>query len=213
MIEPGGQTAALFTASTLRHTKSNRMAIKITILMAGLVAAAAASQAKDPKINLSVRKEIQIHAAPAKAWQALGPGFTDAYKWASSVNHSEGRGPANLGASCTERACSTVMGPLKEKITDYSDADMMLSYLAYEGMPKMVKHARNTWRILPQADGTCKLDMHMEFQLGGMGKLMKPMMKMKLSGMAQDLVEDFKHWVEKGQPSPKKAKAMRKQAR
>lgn len=169
------------------------------------------AHAQENKTNLKIQKVISINVPVAQAWKVLGPEFPDASIWATAVAHSEGKGTGINGASCSERACETTMGALSEKITVYSPEKHLLSYQVYHGMPKMVKYAQNTWQLTTLADGKTQLTMTMEMRIGGIGKMMKPMMKMKLSKMGNELTEEFKYYVENGKPHPRKVKAVQKQ--
>ncbi len=158
-----------------------------------------------------IEREVIVNQNINEAWKVLGTDFANADKWASAIKHSEGKGAGFNGASCSERGCETSMGGLKEKITTYSDKDYSLSYNVYEGMPSMVKKAANNWSLTPHGQNKAKLNMRMEMEIGGfMGTLMKPMMKMKLGKMGNELVEEFKYYVENGKPHPRKVKAMKK---
>ncbi|MBX2901657.1 MAG: SRPBCC family protein [Cyclobacteriaceae bacterium] len=160
-----------------------------------------------------INKEITINKGIEEAWKVLGHEFAHADRWASSVKHSQARDSKTLnGSTCSERGCDIPgMGSIKEKLLKYSNEDHVLSYQVYEGMPSMVKFMSNTWKLFPTGPNSCKLTMQMEMETGGlMGALMKPMMKMQMSGMAGNIVEDFKYYVEKGQPHPRKIKSMRK---
>lgn len=156
---------------------------------------------------MNIAKEIIIQKGIEDTWKVLGHQFADAYKWASAVNHSEGKGPGINGASCSERGCSTSIGKLKERILKYSDENHLLSYQAVEGMPSMIKHATNTWQLSSIGQNTTKLQIEMEFLIGGfLGTMMKPMMKIQLSKMGAEMTEEFKYYVENGQPIPERSK-------
>lgn len=158
-----------------------------------------------------IKKEITVNKNIENAWKVLGLEFADADKWASAVSHSEGKGKGINGASCSERGCSTSMGKLKEKILQYSNDNHSLSYQVSEGMPFMVKHATNAWQLTPVEQDKSKLQMHMDIQLKGfIGIIMQPMMKMMMSKMGTELVDEFKYYVENGYPHPRKIKAMKK---
>ena len=161
---------------------------------------------------MQIKKEITVNENIEKAWKSLGLEFADAYKWASAVSHSAGMGNGINGAPCSERRCEIqTMGKVKEKLIEFSNEKHLLSYDVYEGMPSMVKRATNTWQLTPAGQGTSNLKMLMEIQLGGlMGIIMMPMMKMMMSKMANEVVEEFKFYVENGQPHPRKIKAMKK---
>ena len=150
-----------------------------------------------------IEKEVIINAGIEEAWQVLGPQFEDAYVWASAIKHSETQDSESLnGSTCSERGCDVSgMGQIKERLTVYSDIDHVLAYDVLEGMPGMVRYAKNKWLLTDLGNGTTKLTMKMEALTGGfMGWMMKPMMKMKLNKMAKHLVEEFKFFVETGNP-------------
>jgi carbon monoxide dehydrogenase subunit G len=84
-------------------------------------------------------------------------------------------------------------------------------YQAYDGMPKMIRYATNTWQVMDLGNGKSLLKMKMDFNVGGMmGKMMKGMMKKKLSKLGTQLANDFKYYVENGKPTAKKQKAIAK---
>lgn len=158
-----------------------------------------------------IEKEIIVNKDIKAAWKVLGLDFAEAYKWATPVNHSVGSGEGFDGASCSERGCDiSGMGKIRERIVKYSNEDHLLSHTA-EGMPAMVKEAVNNWKLTSLDTNKSKLNMKLEITLGGlMGMLMQPVMKIMMSKMASQIIEDFKYYVENGQPSPSKLKAAKK---
>lgn len=158
-----------------------------------------------------IEKEILINKNIADVWKVLGHDFAHPYKWASAVNHSEGKGKPLATTQCDERACQTVMGNIREKLTHYSDENYHLSYIVSEGMPAMVKTATNDWKLTKVKEGATHLKIKMEFALQGvMGFVMQPLMKMKLEKLGSEMVEDFAHYAEKGTPHPRKLKLQKK---
>lgn len=158
-----------------------------------------------------IEKEIIIKNSIENTWKILGHDFAHPYRWASSVNHSEGHGKQLATTQCDERACQTVMGNIKEKLTQYSDSDFHLAYVVTEGMPSMVKTATNDWQLTNLGSGKTKLKIRMEFIFQGLlGFMMQPLMKMKLNKIAQEMVEDFGYYAENGKPHPRKLKAQTK---
>ncbi|MBI3134649.1 MAG: SRPBCC family protein [Bacteroidetes bacterium] len=179
----------------------------IAFLFAGVSA-----HAKEKKSTI-ITQQLVINAPVDKAWQVLGPQFADAYKWAASVEHSEARDHNGVnGSNCTERGCDVSgIGSIKEKILTYSDTEHILYYEVYEGMPKMVTYMTNYWQLTATADGKTRLDMKMEMKTGGMmGAMMKGMMKKKMTRLSAEITEEFKYYVETGQPHPRKVKASNK---
>ena len=158
-----------------------------------------------------IEKEIIIKNNIENTWKVLGHDFAHPYKWASSVNHSEGHGKQLATTQCDERACQTVMGNIREKLTHYSDNDFHLAYIVTEGMPAMVKTATNDWQLTNTGAEKTKLKIRMEFVFQGiLGFLMQPLMKMKLNKIAREMVEDFGYYAEHGKPHPRKLKAQSK---
>lgn len=161
--------------------------------------------------TMVIEKEIVINSDIEKCWEVLGVEFAHADRWASAVSHSEGKGAGFNGASCSERSCSTTLGGLKEKLLEFSPGKHLLKYQIAEGMPPMVKYATNDWRLTSLGSNQTRLTMKAEMQIGGlMGTLMKPMMRSKMSKLTGQIAEEFKYYVETGQPHPRKVKAMRK---
>ncbi|MBI3134650.1 MAG: SRPBCC family protein [Bacteroidetes bacterium] len=164
---------------------------------------------------MKIEREIIIDSSINKAWKVLGTEFADAYKWASVVNHSESKGGSLNGSSCSERSCDiSGMGKTREKLISYSDAEHSLCYTVPEGMPKMVKHATNSWQLVSLGTDKTKLKMEMNLTLGGfMGFMMRPMMNLMMRKMAKGITDDFKFYVENGRPGKAKLKAMEKYKR
>lgn len=158
-----------------------------------------------------IEKEVIIKNSIESTWAVLGHDFAHPYKWASSVNHSEGHGKQLATTQCDERTCQTVMGNITEKLTHYSDEDFHLAYVVTDGMPGMVKTATNDWKLTNSGSGKTKLKIKMEFIFQGiLGFIMQPLLKIKLNKIAQEMVEDFGHYAENGKPHPRKLKAQNK---
>ena len=154
-------------------------------------------------------REKVINTPIDKAWAILGHDFAHPFKWLLQ-KHSTELGKPIQSTQCDERACKTVMGNIKEKLSYYSDEDYHLSYIVIEGMPGMVQKATNDWNLTKLNESQTLLRITMEFALQGwIGSLMKPMMKFKLNLMANDLIEDFAYYAENGIPHPRKLKAIK----
>ena len=158
-----------------------------------------------------IQKEIIVNKNVADSWKLLGPGFADIYLWASSVNHTEPKGKGFNGATCSERGCETAMGAIKEKILHYSEADHLVKFDIYQGLPKMVKKTIHTWQVTSVGTDKSKFVLNANIEFGGiMGMVMQPMMKIMMGKMFKTMTEDFKYYVEYGKPSESKLKAIKK---
>lgn len=166
--------------------------------------------AKD-KAPVQIKRVLIINAPLSKAWQVLGPEFADAYKWASSLKHSQASDQTSFnGSTCTERGCYIKgMGKTKEKLLIYSENEHTISYHVYEGMPKMVKYATNTWTLTDLGNGKTKVEINLVMKTGGMmGSMMKGMMRKKMSKLATEVIEEFTYYVENGTPHARKLKSL-----
>lgn len=182
-----------------------------TLIIAGIAILFASTTAlAKEKAPTVIKQELIINAPISKAWQVLGPEFADAYKWASTIKHSEARDNTSFnGSTCSERGCSIKgLGNTKEKLLIYSEADHKISYHVYEGMPKMVRYATNTWTLTDLGNGQTKVEINLVMKTGGMmGAMMKGMMKKKMNKMAKSIIQEFGYYVENGKPHPRKIKS------
>jgi hypothetical protein len=190
---------------TQTTVKKNTVTLLVSFFWANLFA-----QSKP----IDIKHSFVINTSIDKAWKVLGPGFKDAYKWASAVNHSDALDSNSLnGSSCIERGCNVSgIGNIKEKLLQYDTAAHIIAYEINEGMPAMVKYAENTWQLIALADGTCKLVMVATIKTGGfIGKMMKGVMKSKMTKLTYNAAEEFKYYIENNeQAHPRKIKAAEK---
>ncbi len=159
--------------------------------------------------GFKVTRSIKINVSSEKLWDIIGPGFSDAYMWASSVDHSVGKGNSEFeGAPCDERFCDVNakgFNKIEEKLVKYSNEFMNLAYEVTKGMPGFISKAVNDWKVIPSGGNTSVLEMNAEFQLKGfMGRFMKPMMQKKMAGLLDIVLEDAKIYAETGMISEHK---------
>lgn len=156
-----------------------------------------------------------IHKPIADCWEVLGNQYTEVYRWASPVHHAEGDGKTGLnGASCDIRGCTLEgIGDIKEKLTAFDPEKHHLAYDVFEGLPNLLKNARNDWKL--KALGTNKTELNMQAEIipnGIVGKLLSPMLKFQFGRMTKQLGEEFKYFVETGEAHPRKVQQQKKQA-
>lgn len=159
--------------------------------------------------GFDLTREITINVSADELWEMVGPGFTDVYKWASNVDHSEGAGTAEFsGATCSERTCDVAVkgfNKIQEKLVKYSDDQMNLAYSVHEGMPGFITEATNDWTVVPVSDTQCKLVMKAKFRTKGlMGSLMTGNMEKKMNTLLGTVLNDAKVYAETGNPSEEK---------
>jgi len=158
-------------------------------------------------MQLSISR--QIDASLDKVWDIVGPNYTSAGDWASSVYISGARSgtPKVAGAPAAGRVCETSLGPFTETIEAYDSHSHMVSYSATGAkMPGFMKGLRNTWQLTPNGNGT-KASMTLNADIAfPMNILMGWMMKMQFKRALSETIDDLKVYAETGRPSPRKVK-------
>lgn len=162
---------------------------------------------------MEIKRTFIVNQPIEQVWDILGNDFGGAHKWASGLYHSEGYGKPQLaGASCNNRACDTSQGAIKEVIRVFDPAGYHLAYEVIEGFPGFVKSGVNNWRLKSMGQQT-QVDIHFIAETQGLlGVFMGPMMKLQLGRVFDAVLDDFKVYVETGQPSLRKAKENQKRA-
>ena len=103
------------------------------------------------------------------------------------------------------RSTETTGGPTKQEVTAFNPDQYMLSYKAIAGAPFFAKAINATWTLTKNQDASTKLIMNFEIKFKGIGGILTPIVRMKLGKVADDLLGDFKFYVENGKPHPRKA--------
>lgn len=165
--------------------------------------------------GFDLEREIAVNVSAEKLWDMVGPGFTDVYKWASNVDHSEGKGQSEFeGASCSERSCDvSVKGfsKINEKLYKYDAAKMNLAYEVNNGMPGFITKAQNDWTVVSLGENKSKLVMKAVFRSKGlMGSMMNGKMKKKMEETLTTVLNDAKVYAETGKISQAKAERVAK---
>ena len=153
-----------------------------------------------------IEKQIIVEKGIEDAWQVLSD-FANPHVWASQIIHSEGKGDSFNGCACSERIVDIKeLGTPREKLTHFSPDEYAMSYLV-GGLPEAVTYATNNWWLTSVDADKTRVDMKMEITLSGFkGKLMQPVMKMKLGKFFSSILSDFKYYVENGRPVEAKLK-------
>ena len=178
-----------------------------------LLMSTAALSAQEKPANVSTEYALTIDAPVEAVWATLAEDFGGIGKWASGVNASEGAGEGLRGAPHAERACkinAVGFSNARERILTYDETDHVLSYHVYEGVPGFVKNMVNTWTLTSDGNQT-KLHVRTTMRAGGlMGWMMRGMMRGATQNVLQNMSEEVKHYVETGEPHPRKVKAQTK---
>jgi hypothetical protein len=155
------------------------------------------------------KKDITINISAEKLWGIIGPGFVEYDKWATIVDRSTGKGKGKFkGADSDERICLVNgQGPTEvtEKILQYSDVNMNLSYEATQGMPEMMAKASNEMTVVPGEGNKSNLFVNMEWGVHGPleGKMSR-MMEENQRASIEVFLNDIKVFAETGSISESK---------
>ena len=157
-----------------------------------------------------IKKEITISKSVDDVWEVLGNQFGEIHIWASLIHHSEVSGESKFdGVSYSIRSTDTTQGATKQELTSFDPASYSLSYAAISGMPFFIKNVNATWALTELNENSTKLNLNLVVETAGiMGVILGPVAKLKLGKLGDELLDDFKYYVENGKPHPRKVAAM-----
>ena len=185
-----------------------RLAI-LTVL--GITAMGATAQESAKKYKEIKQQKIGpvMNASAADVWQIVGPGFEDAYKWSTAVDHSVGSGePEFEGATCSKRSCeinAKGFSDIGEQVIEYSDANRVLAYDVVAGLPGFVSSVTNQWTVVEVGPNQSQLQMAITVRMKPfMGAMMGGMFKKKLNTTIDGVISDLKIYAETGEISTEK---------
>ena len=157
---------------------------------------------------MKITKNITVAANPADVWRVIAEEYDQVDRWASAVERSMAvaGGSAPGGAPVAGRTCETSLGPFKERIVEYDETNHRLAYEASgEKMPFFVKNMTARWRLSQVKPGTTDVAMTLDVRLLPVfNVLMALPMKIQLGKVVQESIEECKHFVETGEPHPRK---------
>ena len=164
---------------------------------------------------MQIKRQFTVNASADRLWEIMGLQFADVSHWASGIYASQGRNDNSMlvpGAPYSGRVCETVMGSFQEQILTYDESRKMLAYDAKgDKMPFFVKHLENSWTFIPLAGGKCKVEMRMKMALLPVfNLLMGPMMRMKMGGVIDQVIEELTYFAENDRLHPRKLEVQQK---
>lgn len=159
---------------------------------------------------MDMHVEIIINAPAATVWAAIGAGFGDIGRWAAPITASSLDGAPGAGAvrSCQIAQFGPVpAGVIQERLLAYDPQAMTFEYDALSGMPGFVARAGNRWSVQARDADSCVVRQHAMLALRGPARALAPLMRPKLERDGRKVLEELKHWVERGAPHPRKIAA------
>jgi hypothetical protein len=171
---------------------------------------------KNKKVKMS--KSLTVNVSADELWEIVGPGFAQAGRWSTAVDHSFGQGAGKFdGAKCDTRSCDLSakgFSSVNERIVEYDTSKRILSFDVFEGMPSFVTYTNNRTVITDIGNGKSKADLQITLHMKPfMGMLMGGMMSKNLSNLIDSALEDLKVYAETGEPSDRKKARMAKLAK
>ena len=157
---------------------------------------------------MKIQESIEINAPANKVWDILWHNYGQVCDWASTVNKSSRREVA--GNKHGGRACHSAWGEISEIVDSVDESNMSYSYYA-DGLPKMMKSAKNRFSVHKQNVNTSRVDMDIDVELAPVPKiLMGWMMVPKMKKDIKQTLVDLKHYAETDQPTEKKIESDKK---
>jgi hypothetical protein len=157
---------------------------------------------------MKIIRKLTIEKSVEKTWDVLGNQFADIDKWASLISKSEVSGDSKIpGVSFSIRSTETKGGPTKQELTSFNSDQHTLSYKAISGTPFFFKSVKAKWSLSSASENTTNLVLDFEVLFKGIGGLLSPVVKKKLGNVGDQLLEEFKYFVENEKPHPRKLDA------
>ena len=165
--------------------------------------------------EVKMSKTVEVNVSAEELWNIVGPGFADAGKWSTAVDHSEGHGDAQFdGATCDTRSCDLSakgFSSVNERITEYDVQNKTMAFDVFEGMPGFVTYTNNRTVITELGPEKSKAELQITMHMKPlMGALMGGMTKRNLSSLIDSALDDLKVYAETGHPSARKQARMKK---
>jgi hypothetical protein len=184
--------------------KKMLIALLVTIIVLVLVQVFA-SRTMHFEVDVVVEKSID------DAWEVLGNQFTEAHLWSKNFKTSEpGGNPKLPELAYLHRATTTDKGVNWQELDTYNPTDYSLSYHVSKGVPPIAKSLKGEWSLTKMGDEQSRLKIHFIFESKGiLGLVMSPIIAKKLENASKEIGEEFKYYVENGNPHPRKVADMK----
>ena len=154
---------------------------------------------------MRLQKTIQIDAPAEKVWETLWMDYGKVCEWATPVNHSNGRKVKNNANG--GRTCHSTWGEISEIVDLLDEKNMTYRYYA-DGLPKMMRSAKNTWKVNSTSKTSSEVSIDLDIEFNPVAKvLMGWMMIPKMKQDVNQTITDLKIYLETGKQSEPKIKS------
>jgi hypothetical protein len=163
---------------------------------------------------MKTHNEIIIEASAERVWSAVGDRFMEMGEWAAPVTSSCPIGTREPGVGAVRLCSHAAVGPIKggvvkERLTRFEPAEMLLEYEAVEGLPGFIARASNVWRVERVDDQRCHVSVRSTVTLRALGKVFACPIQWQLEVVGARVTEELKFFVEQGRPHPRELAAAR----
>ncbi len=156
----------------------------------------------------TIDRSIKIHVSAETLWEKTAEDFGGIDKWIASVadvTFTPSDDGDSLGA---ERVCVSPFGETHETMVIYDEENLTFAY-EIEGLPPIIARGVNNWTITPINDRNSSIEMRLEVEFADMADDdMQAQFQTQIGELLGQAVEELKHYVETGQPHPRKLQAM-----
>ena len=154
------------------------------------------------------RKSVTIDAPRSRVWEAIEDiGRIAQFSPTIKASHLIGESSGGVGA---RRFCRhALMGGIEEEVVAWQEGRLQ-KLVVTKGVPAPARNVAGTYELADTRDGTTRLTLTIEFELGWgpIGRMMKPLMSLMLRRDLRLTLAGLKHWVEVGEPVPRRAAAL-----
>ena len=159
--------------------------------------------------RLHFEESVIIDQSIDSTWYVLGEQFTEAHLWATNFISSEPGGQPKLeGLDFLPRRTTTSNGENWQELDVYDPDKYNLEYHIAKGAPPIARKAYGKWKLESVDETTTKLNVSFTLVTKGLpGFLMSPIVNSKVGKASTEIVEEFKYYVENGEPHARKMAA------
>lgn len=165
-------------------------------------------------MHMKTSNKITVNAIIDDAWRVMADEFTHNDRWMAQVFKT--RTTTNPNENLSARICEltpTLDGiRTDEKIIEYDKDNYKLVFtVAIENGGKLpVKNNVATVTMRELSGGGVEVHWATTPSLKPIGYILAPMLKLGIQKSFKEVLEEFKHYVETGEPHPRKVEAMKK---
>jgi len=165
---------------------------------------------------MNLEFEVRVATPAARAWELVGEHFGAISEWAAPIAASSLDAELGVGAvrTCSLEAFGPVpAGEIQQRLVAFTPSAMSLTYEAIAGMPSFIGRATNTWSVVADGSGACRIRTQAHLELRGLARLFSFLLKWQFAAGGARVLSELKHRLEHDRPHARKLAAMAAHAR